>query len=119
MAYEMAIHDPCYLGRANDIFEPLRDIGKALPGLHLSELTRNRENGFCCGGGGGRIWMHDALGRHINHLRAEEIQEAGVEIVATACPYCVSMLDDGIKALETPKPPKVLDMIEIVASSIG
>ena len=115
----VAVHDPCYLGRVNQIFEPARDVCRAVPGIEIRELARNRENGFCCGGGGGRMWLHENLGRHINHIRAEEAAKSGAELVGTACPYCLTMLEDGIAALEVEKPPKVMDLIEIVAASLG
>ena len=115
----VAVHDPCYLGRINEIYEPLREIVKSVPGLELKELRRNRQNGFCCGGGGGRMWLHENSGRHINQIRAEEVSEAGVGLVGTACPFCLTMLDDGIKSLEMERPPKVCDIIEIVAFSLG
>jgi Fe-S oxidoreductase len=115
----LTVHDPCFLGRANQIYEPLRQICQAVPGLRIKELQRNRESAFCCGGGGGKMWLHDRVGRHINQLRAEEISQSGVDLVATACPYCVTMLEDGIAALEIEKPPKVKDIAEIVASSLA
>jgi Fe-S oxidoreductase len=115
----VAVHDPCYLGRVNQIYEPPRGVCRAVPGIEIKELGRNRENGFCCGGGGGRMWLHENLGRHFNHIRAEEAAETGVELVGTACPYCLTMLEDGIGALEMDKPPKVMDLIEIVAASLG
>ena len=113
------IQDPCYLGRVNHIYQPLREIIKAVPGLELKEMKRSRENSFCCGGGGGRMWMHEKLGRHINHIRAEDISEIEVDLAGTACPYCLTMLEDGVKFLETEKPQKILDIIEIMASSLG
>jgi len=115
----LSVHDPCYLGRINQIFEPIRDVCRAVPGIEIRELPRNREYGFCCGGGGGRMWLHESLGRHINQIRAEEAAKAGAELVGTACPYCLTMLEDGIAALEREKPPKVMDVVEIVASSLG
>ncbi len=115
----LAIHDPCYLGRVNHVYEPLRKIIKSVPKIQPKELQRHHENGFCCGGGGGRMWLHEHLGRRISSIRAEEVLETEVDLLGTACPYCLMMLDDGIKALEAEKPPKVLDIIEIVASSIG
>lgn len=114
-----AIHDPCYLGRINNIYTPIRKLLISVPRLRLKELERNRENGFCCGGGGGRMWLHENPDQRVNQLRAKEISEAGVEMVGTACPYCLTMLDDGINSLEMEKPPKILDIIEIVASSLG
>lgn len=116
---KVTIHDPCYLGRINNIYQPLREIIKAVPGLELKEMKRSRGNSFCCGGGGGRMWMHEKLGRHINQIRAEDISEIGVDLAGTACPYCMTMLEDGVKSLEIEKPPKIFDIIEIVASSIG
>lgn len=118
MAQMVTIHDPCYLGRANQIYRPLRDLCMSIQGLEIKELKRTQEDGFCCGGGG-RMWLHEKFGRHINQIRAREVLEAEVDLVATACPYCLIMLDDGIKSLELAKPPEVLDMIEIVASSLG
>jgi Fe-S oxidoreductase len=115
---KMAIHDPCYLGRVNQIYEPLREVGRSVPGIDLKELDRNQENAFCCGGGGGRMWLHEKIGQNINNLRAEEIGESGVELIGTACPFCLTMLEDGINALEMDKPPRVMDIIEIVASSL-
>ena len=114
----MTLHDPCYLGRGNGVYKPLREIAKAIPGVTLVELSRNRERGFCCGGGGGRMWLHEKLGKRMNLLRAEEVFESGVEVLGTACPYCLTMLEDGIKTLEPGKPAKVMDLVEIVASSI-
>lgn len=119
LAKTLTVHDPCFLGRANQIYEPLRQICQAVPGLRVKELPRNRESAFCCGGGGGKMWLHDSAGRHINQLRAEEISQSGVDLVATACPYCVTMLEDGINSLELEKQPKVLDVVEIVSSSLG
>ncbi len=118
VAKRMAIHDPCYLGRVNQIYEPLREVGRSVPGIDLKELKRNRANAFCCGGGGGRMWLHENIGQNINNLRAQEIRESGIELVGTACPFCLTMLEDGISALEMEKPPKVMDIIEIVASSL-
>jgi Fe-S oxidoreductase/nitrate reductase gamma subunit len=119
VAGQLAIHDPCYLGRANGIYEPLRQLGNLLPGTTLVELERNRENGFCCGGGGGRMWLHENIGENINNLRAGQVAQSGVDTVATACPFCLTMLEDGINFLEQEDPVKVRDIIEIVAMSLG
>jgi Fe-S oxidoreductase len=97
----------------------LREIAKAIPGVTLLELPRKKETSFCCGGGGGRMWLHEKEGRRMNLLRAEEVTESGADVLGTACPYCLTMMEDGIKNLETARPAKVMDLIEIVASSIG
>ena len=65
------------------------------------------------------MWLHESQGRHINHIRAEEVAKNGAQLVGTACPYCLTMLEDGIAALELEKSPKVMDLIEIVAASLG
>jgi Fe-S oxidoreductase len=114
----VVLHDPCYLGRGNGIYRPLREIGKAIPGVTLLELPRSKEKGFCCGGGGGKMWLHEKPGKRMNLLRAEEVLKSGAEVLGTSCPYCLTMLEDGIKNQDAGKPAKVMDLIEIVASSI-
>ncbi|MEN8245293.1 MAG: (Fe-S)-binding protein [Thermodesulfobacteriota bacterium] len=115
----LSIHDPCYLGRVNQVFEPLREIGRSVPGLTVRELERSRENGFCCGGGGGQMWLHETEGQRINQLRAKEVCEAETNMVATACPYCLTMLEDGVNGLERDTLPEVKDVVEIVAASMA
>lgn len=119
VADTMTIHDACYLGRYNQVYEPPRELCKAVPNTRLLELPRNRESGFCCGGGGGRMWLHENIGKNINVLRSEEIAEHPVDVIGTSCPYCLVMLDDGVKSLELEKTPKVMDIIDIVADSLG
>jgi Fe-S oxidoreductase len=116
---KLAVHDACYLGRYNQIYQSPRDLCNAVPGIEVTEVNRNRESGFCCGGGGGRMWLHEKTGQNINVVRSEEIAKSGVELVGTACPYCLVMIDDGVKSLETEKIPKVTDIIDIVADSLG
>ena len=115
----VAIHDPCYLGRGNRVYEPPRKIIESLPEMRLIELKHHHEKGFCCGGGGGGMWIHEQSGRRVNVIRAEEVAESHTQLLGTACPYCLTMLDDGLKSLELEKTPEVRDIIEIVASSIG
>ena len=115
----MALHDPCYLGRANHIFNPLRDLMKALPGIRLKELGRCRESALCCGGGGARMWLHEDLGENISTVRARDIEDARVDTVGTACPFCMTMLQDSTVSLSGENAPDVLDIIELTAISIG
>ena len=89
-----------------------------MPGAKLKELSRSRETGFCCGGGGGRMWLHENQGRGINQMRSEQVLAEGVELVGTACPYCLTMLEDGLNGLEVDEPPKCADLIEMVAGSL-
>jgi Fe-S oxidoreductase/nitrate reductase gamma subunit len=119
VAERMALHDACYLGRYNRVYEPPREICRSVPGTRLEETERSRDRGFCCGGGGGRMWLHESIGENINVLRAKEMAGTGVDLIGTSCPYCLVMLDDGVKSLELEKTPKVADVIDIVADAMG
>jgi Fe-S oxidoreductase/nitrate reductase gamma subunit len=111
-------HDSCYLGRYNDIYQEPRDILKKLPGIKLVEMPRCREKSFCCGGGGGRMWMEENIGKRINELRTEEAVEAKVNLVGTACPFCLTMFEDGLKAKELEESLQAMDLVELVAQAI-
>jgi len=91
-------HDPCYLGRHNEVYEPPRELLGALPGVEAVEMPRTRERSFCCGAGGARMWMEESIGTRIGTARAEEAIGTGAEVIATACPYCTVMLTDGVAA---------------------
>jgi len=110
-------HDPCYLGRYNDIYQPPRQVLNSVPDITLVEVERNRERSFCCGGGGGRMWLEESVGRRISELRIEQVIETKAQIVATACPFCLQMFDDAIKAKEAEEWLKVTDIAELVAES--
>ncbi len=114
----VAIQDPCYLGRYNNIYTPLRDLCHAIPGMVVKEVPRSKKESFCCGGGGGRMWLHESSGRNINDVRAQEFADSHIELVGTACPYCLTMMEDGIKSLELQKPPRVIDIIELAADAL-
>jgi Fe-S oxidoreductase len=110
-------HDPCYLGRYNDIYQPPRRIIKSIPETKIVEMERNRENGFCCGGGGGHMWLEEREGQRINELRTEQALATGARVVITACPFCLQMFDDGIKAKAAEEKLKVMDIAELVEKS--
>jgi len=110
-------HDACYLGRYNNIFEPPRQILHNLPDITLVEMERNRERGFCCGGGGGCMWLENRTGRRINEVRTEQAMDTKAQVVATACPFCLQMFEDGIKTKGVEESLKVMDIAELVAES--
>jgi Fe-S oxidoreductase len=110
-------HDPCYLGRYNDIYQPPRQIIKNIPDIKMVEMERNRQNGFCCGGGGGHMWLEERTGRRINELRTEQALVTKAQLVITACPFCLQMFDDGIKAKAAEDKLKVMDIAELVEKS--
>ena len=112
----MTFHDPCYLGRVNGVFEDPRNIlDKTRKGTY-SEMERNHDRSFCCGGGGGRIWMEEHHKR-INHARIDEAIAITANTVVTACPYCLIMMEDAVKDKEKGETMKVLDLAEIVVKS--
>lgn len=107
-------HDSCYLGRYNDIYDEPRSILKSLPGAHLEEMELSYDVGRCCGAGGGRMWMEENIGTRMNHKRLEDIQKTtSATIVATACPFCLTMLFDAVKEKNVPDM-EVMDVAELV-----
>jgi len=108
-------HDSCYLGRYNDIYEPPRQIMSNMPDITLVEMERNRERGFCCGAGGGHLWLEEQkVGQRINVMRTEQALDTKAQIVATACPYCLQMFEDGIRTKAAEESLKVMDVAELV-----
>jgi Fe-S oxidoreductase len=113
-------HDSCYLGRYNKIYDEPRRVLKSIPALSLSEIPRRRENGFCCGGGGGHMWMEIDPSTRINQKRLEEIiQQTAADTVVTACPYCLVMFEDAIRSKGIGETVRVLDLAEVLSESLG
>lgn len=110
---KVTFHDPCYLGRYNDLFKEPRDVIAAVPGVQVVEMEQHRERSFCCGAGGGLMWMEEPSDQRINNKRAEHALETGADIVNVACPYCMTMLEDGIQARKGEREMKVLDIAEL------
>lgn len=114
----VTLHDSCYLGRHNDIYQEPRDMLNSIPGVKTVEMDRSWDRGFCCGGGGGLFWMENKAGVKINDARTEEAISTGANTIATACPYCLQMFVDGIKTKEADESVRAVDVVELVAESI-
>ncbi|GMU85426.1 MAG: Fe-S oxidoreductase [Ignavibacteriales bacterium] len=107
-------HDSCYIGRYNDIYEEPREVLDAVPAVELTEMERNRTTGFCCGAGGGRMFLEDVEGGRINEERTREALETGAATIGTACPFCMTMMTDGVKAFDKTDEVQVKDIAELV-----
>jgi Fe-S oxidoreductase len=114
-------HDPCYLGRYNDVYDQPRSVLSSVPGAQVQEIPHcNRDRATCCGGGGARVFMEERRGhKRINHLRVEQAMEAAPNTIATACPYCIIMLEDGARAKGVYDDVPVQDIAEILARSVN
>ena len=117
----VAYHDPCYLGRHNGIYDAPRDVLDAVPGVTRAEIApHNRERGFCCGAGGGRMWMEEKMGQRVNHRRVDQLlaTKSGATKVASGCPYCLIMLEEGVGAKGVQESIKPVDVLELVAARL-
>ncbi|PPA69946.1 (Fe-S)-binding protein [Jeotgalibacillus proteolyticus] len=115
---KITFHDSCYLGRYNEVYDPPREILKAIPGVKLIEMKRNRENGMCCGAGGGLMWMEEDKGHRVNVARTEQALEVQPSVISSGCPYCLTMLSDGTKAKEVEEKVGTYDVAELLEKSI-
>jgi Fe-S oxidoreductase len=119
---DVTYHDPCYLGRHNQVYTPPREVLGAIAGLKSTEMHRCKERGFCCGAGGARMWMEERIGKQVNVERTEEALATGADIVGTACPYCMVMLSDAVQAKKSDgtagEHVEVLDVAQILARSM-
>ena len=114
----MTYHDPCYLGRYNDIFDQPRSILQSVSSGAVKELKRYGRESFCCGAGGGRMWMEETIGKRINLERTEEIVDLNATTVAVGCPFCLTMIEDGIKEMEKEEAIQIMDIAEIVEKNM-
>ena len=115
---KVAFHDSCYLGRYHDIYDAPRNILKAVPGAEVKEAPRNKSRSVCCGAGGGRFWMEEHIGERINVHRAGEMAAVGGDTVGSACPFCLTMMKDGLGHLGKDDV-VAMDVAEIVAQAVG
>lgn len=113
----VAYHDPCYLGRHNDVYRDPRRVLASVPGVQTVEMPRHAERGLCCGAGGARMWMEERIGKRINQERMDEAASTGADTVGVACPYCLIMLDDGARGRGDAT--VVLDIAQVVERSLG
>ena len=110
-------HDPCYLGRHNDEFDAPREVVKAVSGEYV-EMERTGSNAFCCGAGGGQMWMEEHDGKKVSMERTEEAVATGADQIATGCPFCFVMLDDGIRELGVEEDVAVKDIAMLLAEGL-
>jgi Fe-S oxidoreductase len=113
-------HDPCYLGRHNGIYDIPRDLAAGIPGVEgMNEMELHKNRAFCCGAGGGHMWMEDGPGdEKINHRRTQHAIDAEADVIATACPFCAQMFEDGVKVKGQEDNMRVLDLSEMIVQNI-
>ncbi len=111
-------HDPCYLGRHNEVYDAPREVLAAVPGLELSEMADHHRNSLCCGGGGGRIWMDTPMGERFSDLRLKQARDTGAAVLATCCPYCITNFEESRLNLEFDDVLEIMDITEIIREVI-
>ncbi len=111
-------HDACYLGRYNGLYQAPREVLKSIRGIKLVEMEQRLQNGFCCGGGGGRMWLEEETGQRINEIRLGQALDVRADMVATACPFCLQMFEDAARTRDAGTSPRIRDIAEIVADAL-
>ena len=115
---KVTLHDSCYLGRHNNVYDEPRYALKNIPGLELVEMLNNRENGLCCGGGGGRIWAETKRGERFSDIRIQQAIDTGASTLAVACPYCMANFEDSVLSMEKGGVLEVKEIVELIADAI-
>ena len=118
VAKKVVYHDPCYLGRHNNIYDEPRAVLKQIPGLELIEMPESHSNSLCCGGGGGRIWMDTPKEERFSDLRLKQAKELGAEVLVTACPYCITNFEESRLNLEYENVLEIKDITEVVQEAL-
>jgi Fe-S oxidoreductase len=120
---KVTYHDPCYLGRHNEVYDEPRGVLQHVPGVEVTEMHRHRRTGFCCGAGGARMWLEERIGTRINVNRTDEALGTGADVISTACPYCLIMLDDATKARQAEgsasEDVRVMDVAQVLEQSVA
>jgi len=117
LGLKVVYHDPCFLGKRNNVFDEPRHVIEAIPGVELLEFDRNRSRSLCCEGGGGRMWV-DIPGEKLAERRVREAAELGADVIAVACPFCLITLEDAVKTAGLEEKLKVMDIAELLLASI-
>jgi Fe-S oxidoreductase len=117
LAKKVTFHDPCYLGRHNEVYDAPRELLQAVPGAELVELERNKNKSLCCAGGGGRVWAETPFGERFGELRINDAVDKKADILVTACPYCITMLDDACAGLEKGDVLQVMELSELLCTA--
>ena len=115
---KVTLHDSCYLGRHNNIYEEPRNVLTSIPGLELVEMLNNRKDGLCCGGGGGRIWAETKKNERFSDIRVRQAIDVGADTLATACPYCMANFEDSVLSMGKSSVLQVKEIVELVADAI-
>jgi len=110
----ITFHDPCYLGRYNGQYDSPRDVLGSLKGVKMVEMEFSKQKSFCCGAGGGRMFMEETIGERVNRMRVDQAKKTGAQTLATGCPFCMTMLKDGVADRELEGSMQVKDIAEIV-----
>ncbi len=120
---KVTYHDPCYLGRHNEVYDEPRGVLQHVPGVEVTEMHRHRRTGFCCGAGGARMWLEERIGTRININRTDEALGTGADVISTACPYCLIMLDDATKGRQAEgsasEEVRVMDVAQVLEQSVA
>jgi Fe-S oxidoreductase len=114
---KVTYHDSCYLGRYNEIYEQPREILRRIPGVELVEPETHHHKGLCCGAGGAQMWMEEQNKNRVNVKRTKQLLATGSSVVSSACPFCMTMLTDGLKSEEKEASVRQLDIVELLAES--
>ncbi|MGP7817908.1 (Fe-S)-binding protein [Niallia sp. 01092] len=114
----VAYHDSCYIGRYNDIYDLPRKILNSVPGVNILEIARNKQDAMCCGAGGGMMWLEETQGKRVNIERTEQALVLNPTTIGSNCPYCLTMMNDGVKSKEVDEQVKTLDIVEILEKSL-